>query len=42
MFGQMADELLLRGQNVYPERLLQRGYAFTYPTLRAALEHDFN
>lgn len=37
IFGQMADELLLRGQHVYPSLLLQRGFQFTYPTLGPAL-----
>ena len=41
LFGQMAEELLLSGQCVYPEKLLASGFEFTYPTLEAALRHDF-
>lgn len=37
LFGQMADELLLTGQNAPPKRLLAAGFTFTYPNLRAAL-----
>jgi len=36
LFGEMAD-LLLFGQNAKPERLLQAGFQFSYPTLREAL-----
>ena len=38
MAGEMAEELLLSGQNVIPERLLKEGFAFEYPDLAAALE----
>ena len=38
MAGQMAEELLLSGQNVIPERLLKAGFAFEYPDLSAALD----
>lgn len=38
LFGsEMAEELLLNGQHVYPERLLQAGFTFQYPTLAQAL-----
>jgi uncharacterized protein (TIGR01777 family) len=37
MFGQMADELLLSGQAVLPQRLTQHQFAFLYPTLEKAL-----
>ena len=33
----MADELLLAGQRVRPERLEASGYVFSFPSLRAAL-----
>lgn len=36
--GEMADELLLHGQRVIPERLQQAGFQFAYPTLAKALE----
>ena len=38
MVGEMADELLINGQRVLPERLTANGFAFTYPTIRAALD----
>jgi uncharacterized protein (TIGR01777 family) len=37
LFGQMADEALLAGQNVEPARLREIGHAFHHPTLDAAL-----
>lgn len=38
MLGDMADELLIHGQRVLPERLAGQGFAFRYPTIDAALE----
>lgn len=35
--GEMAEELLLAGQRVMPEHLLQAGFTFTYANLDAAL-----
>lgn len=35
--GEMADELLLSGQNVLPERLQALGFTFRYPNLASAL-----
>jgi uncharacterized protein (TIGR01777 family) len=37
LLGEMADELLLTGQNVIPTVLNDTGFAFTYPTLEAAI-----
>jgi uncharacterized protein (TIGR01777 family) len=37
LFGEMADELLLGGAKVIPEKLLQSGYGFRYPNLEEAL-----
>ncbi len=37
MFGEMSD-LLLFGQNVYPQRLLDSGYRFKFSQFRAALQ----
>lgn len=37
MFGEMGDRLLLHGQNVRPERLLNEHYEFHYPDLHAAI-----
>lgn len=38
-FGEMADELLLTGSRVLPEKLLGTGYQFQYPDLEAGLRH---
>lgn len=37
LVGEMADEILLSGQRVIPQKLLQQGYVFRYPTLPQAL-----
>ncbi|MDP4528157.1 TIGR01777 family oxidoreductase [Alkalimonas delamerensis] len=37
LFGEMGD-LLLYGQNVYPKKLLDAGFQFSYPDLRQALQ----
>ncbi len=36
-FGEMADHLLLSGQRVVPKRLLEHGFTFDHPDVRAAL-----
>jgi len=38
-FGEMADEALLSGQRVGPERLLAAGFSFRYPEVSAALRN---
>lgn len=38
LLGEMAD-LLLYGQNVVPQRLLEAGFQFQYPKLSSALKH---
>lgn len=38
----MANELLLQGQNVYPQRLLDMGFHFTFSNLKSALHHILN
>lgn len=40
MFGQMGQEVLLSGANVYPEKLINSGFRFRYPTLTQTLEHQ--
>ena len=35
--GEMADELLLQGQRVLPERALHAGFPFRHPDLEGAL-----
>jgi len=37
--GQMAEETLLSGQMVAPQRLQATGYVFLYPELEGALRH---
>jgi len=39
MMGQMADEMLLKGAVVKPERLLQDGFQFQSPDIHTALKH---
>lgn len=36
--GELADEVLITGQNVVPEKLVNNGFIFTYPTLSVALQ----
>ncbi len=38
LMGEMADELLLSGQRVYPQRLLESGFEFRHPQLNEALQ----
>jgi NAD dependent epimerase/dehydratase family enzyme len=37
LVGEMAEELLLNGQRVVPERLRAAGFDFAYPELQSAL-----
>lgn len=39
MFGEMADEALLKSVDVRPKRLLSSGYQFFHPDLEDALRH---
>jgi uncharacterized protein (TIGR01777 family) len=41
IFGQMGKELLLGGQNVYPQRLIDSGFVFKYPDLQSAFNHKY-
>jgi len=41
IFGQMAEELLLKGQHVYPKRLHSLGFQFKYPTIELALKNIY-
>ncbi len=41
VFGEMADEVLLGGQQVMPRRLLKAGFQFNFPTLGRALADLF-
>lgn len=38
-FGELANEMLLAGQNVNPRRLVETGYRFRFPDLEPALRH---
>jgi uncharacterized protein (TIGR01777 family) len=38
MFGEMADELFLASQRVYPRKLINAGFEFKYSELKNALE----
>jgi len=37
LFGEMAQEVLLEGQKVFPKHLLEQGYVFKFPTLTECL-----
>lgn len=41
LFGEMGDCLLLKGQRVVPNRLIESGYEFRYPALIDALNHEY-
>ena len=41
LFGEMADEMLLGGQRVVPNRAMREGFSFRYPTLEASLAANF-
>lgn len=38
MFGKMADETILASQRVMPDRLLEAGFSFSYPSAESALK----
>ena len=42
LFGQMGDELLLHGQSVKSEKLLQAGFTFQFNTIHHALKNALN
>ncbi len=42
LFGQMGDELLLKGQGVKSEKLLKAGFEFQYPEIDKALKYLFD
>lgn len=37
LYGEMAEEVLLQGQRVVPNRLVEEGYIFKYPNLMETL-----
>ncbi len=38
LFGEMGEALLLNGQRVFPQALLETGFEFQYPTLNQAIK----
>jgi len=40
--GEMAEELLLSSQRVFPHRLLEAGFVFQFPNLKGALKELFS
>src|SRR5690606_8100152 len=41
VLGAVADEAIFRNQRALPNRLLQSGFTFAFPTLGMALQHQF-
>jgi NAD dependent epimerase/dehydratase family enzyme len=41
IFGEMAKELLLKGQRAVPVKALDSGYCFTYNTIQQAIGEIF-
>jgi uncharacterized protein (TIGR01777 family) len=41
LFGEMGEQLLLGGQNVYPKRLKELNFQFLYPELQSALAQEW-
>ncbi|NCP65035.1 MAG: TIGR01777 family protein [Paraglaciecola sp.] len=39
--GQMGDELIVKGQHVYPQKLIEAGFEFSYPNLRGYFSDHF-
>ncbi len=42
VFGEMADEMMLTGAKIIPEKLQSTGFAFKYPSLEGSLRHLLN
>jgi uncharacterized protein (TIGR01777 family) len=42
LVGEMANELLIEGQHVYPQRLLQAGFHFSAPYIQTALQKVYS
>jgi hypothetical protein len=40
LYGELADEALLAGQQVFPRVLEEAGFSFDYPQLEAAFRHE--
>lgn len=41
LFGEMGNELLLKGQRVLPKKLQELGFTFSYPNIKDALQEEF-
>jgi NAD dependent epimerase/dehydratase family enzyme len=37
IFGQMAEEIMINGQKVLPQKALSCGFEFSYPTIQQSL-----
>ncbi|MGL5719719.1 MAG: TIGR01777 family oxidoreductase [Alphaproteobacteria bacterium] len=42
IFGQMAEEIMLNGQKVLPEKALHHGFEFSYPTISQSFSKIFS
>ncbi len=41
IFGQMAEEIMINGQKVLPEKVLRHGFEFSYPTIEQSFSKIF-
>ncbi len=41
IFGQMADEIMLKGQKILPQKALNNGFEFRYPDIETSLQKIF-
>ncbi len=42
LFGEMGEKLLLEGNRVIPQKLLNAGFEFEHPNLKEAIQHALN
>lgn len=42
LFGEMGEKLLLEGNRVIPQKLLDAGFEFEHPNLKEAIQHALN
>ncbi len=41
IFGQMADEIMIQGQKVFPKKAVSHGFEFSYPTIEQSFSKIF-
>ncbi|MFM8454617.1 MAG: TIGR01777 family oxidoreductase [Gammaproteobacteria bacterium] len=41
VFGEMAEEIMIKGQKVLPQKALSHGFLFSYPTIQSSLSKIF-